>query len=235
MTQKTVIFDCDGVLVDSQVIYNEFERRHLARLGLHYSDDDYQLRFAGLSDKDLIRQLSHDYMTRHGKEFPATFAADVLRDCTSAFEARLKAIEGVTDLLESLTNPCAVASSSKLETLVKKLELTGLKGYFDPHIYSTELVTTGKPSADIFLFTAERLKVAPRQCVVIEDSANGVIAGINAGMEVWGFTGGAHADRGMSARLAHAGAARIFATFPDISAAINRQSGRCSLKTGRKN
>ena len=216
MPHKTIIFDCDGVLVDSEIIYNVIERKHLTHLGLTYTDSEYQQRFVGLSNKDYIQALSTDYQVKQGKTFPADFESIITNESSLAFESELKAIDGAVDFINTLKNPCAVASSSKLDMLHKKLKLTELKRYFGTHIYSTEQVQHGKPAADIFLYAAEQLNSAAHQCVVIEDSANGVIAGINAGMEVWGFIGGGHADSGMAARLTAAGAHRIIKSYASI-------------------
>ena len=217
MTQKSIIFDCDGVLVDSEIIYNAIERKHLSRLGLTYSDSEYQRRFVGLSNADFIQSLKSDYKTRQGGLFPEDFETIITNESASAFESQLKAIKGAADFISRLAKPCAVASSSKLAMLNKKLKLTRLISYFGAHIYSTELVQQGKPSPDVFLYSAKQLEKTPQQCVVIEDSANGVIAGVKAGMEVWGFTGGGHADAQMAARLTAAGAHKVFKNYASMS------------------
>ena len=220
MLQKTVIFDCDGVLVDSEIIYNAIERKHLAKLGLTYTDSEYQQRFVGLSNTDFIHALGVDYKAVAGKAFPTEFETVITSESELAFESDLNAIEGATDFIRLLNYPSAVASSSKLNMLMKKLNITGLLKFFGQHVYSAEHVEHGKPSPDLFVHAAQQLCVPVNQCVVIEDSANGVIAGLSAGMEVWGFTGGGHADDGMTTRLAAAGADKVFKNYASMMKAI---------------
>ncbi|MEK7266175.1 MAG: HAD-IA family hydrolase, partial [Pseudomonadota bacterium] len=122
----------------------------------------------------------------------------------------------------------AVASSSRAHFLKGKLERMGLYDLAAPHVYSADLVAHGKPAPDIFIYAAEQIGAFPARCLVLEDSVNGVKAGLAAGMTVWGFTGGGHCYEGYGARLAEAGAARIVAShaafldalaaFPSVSA-----------------
>lgn len=130
-------------------------------------------------------------------------------------DAELEAVPGIQDVLERWQGPKAVASSSSLRRLQEKLSQTGLARYFHPHVYSGEQVQNGKPAPDLFLFAADRLDLSPDRCLVIEDSANGVRAAAAAGMTVWGFTGGGHADAGLASRLSDAGAAQV---VPDHAA-----------------
>jgi HAD superfamily hydrolase (TIGR01509 family) len=216
VTQKTIIFDCDGVLVDSEIIYNAIVRKQLAKIGLAYTNSEYQERFMGLTHEDYIYELGADYKAKYSKVFPADYEIIVTKESSIAYESDLKEIEGAASFIGTLKTPSAVASSSKLETLHRKLELTGLKKFFGSHIYSGEQVPRGKPSPDIFLYAAKQLGIPPKQCVVIEDSPNGVVAGLNADMEVWGFIGGGHTDSNTSARLSAAGATKIFGSFSSL-------------------
>lgn len=216
MTATAIIFDCDGVLVNSEALVIDVERRFLADLGLVYDDVEYLTRFVGTSEADFVAALRTDHGERGRGPFPDDFLEQVRAVCSERFTTELRAVEGVEALLASLDRPKAVASSSTIRSLQRKLALTGLADWFGDHVYSAEHVTRGKPAPDLFLHAAGRLGVAPAECVVIEDSVHGVQAGVAAGMRVWGFTGGGHADAGLGERLAAAGAAEVFGSFRDM-------------------
>lgn len=216
MTANAIIFDCDGVLVNSEALVIDVERRFLADLGLVYDDVEYLTRFVGTSETDFVTALQADHADRGTGRFPDDFLERVRAVCSERFTTELRAVEGVEPLLASLDRPKAVASSSTIRSLERKLSLTGLARWFGGHVYSAEHVTRGKPAPDLFLHAAERLGVRPADCVVIEDSVHGVQAGVAAGMRVWGFTGGGHADAGLAGRLAEAGAAAVFGRFAEM-------------------
>lgn len=217
---QPVIFDCDGVLVNSESIYVEVERAILAEIGLVYDHGTFLTRFVGLNDGDFLAALEQDFSALGQGEFPAEFLPTARRRCAQRMETDLIAIPGLTELLKAHTGPRAVASSSKTELLTHKLSLTGLAEFFGEHVYSADLVENGKPAPDLFLLAAERIRVPPRSCIVIEDSINGVQSGCSAGMKVWGFTGGGHADAGLAERLRVAGATEVFATFDELAASL---------------
>ncbi|MCA8926868.1 MAG: HAD family phosphatase [Alphaproteobacteria bacterium] len=216
MTASAIIFDCDGVLVNSEALIIAVERRFLAEIGLVYDDVDYMTRFVGTSDRDFVAALRADHAVRGTGAFPPDFLERVRAACYDRFTTDLRAVDGLEAYLARLARPKAVASSSTVRSLARKLALTGLAPWFGAHVYSAEHVARGKPAPDLFLHAAERLGVAPADCVVVEDSVNGVRAGVAAGMRVWGFTGGGHGDEGLAGRLADAGAAVVFARFADM-------------------
>lgn len=218
MTASAIIFDCDGVLVNSEALVIGVERRFLAGLGLVYDDVEFLTRFVGTSDADLVALLRADHARRGTGSFPEDFLEQVRRTCFDLFTTELRAVEGLEVYLAGLRAPKAVASSSTVRSLKRKLGLTGLADWFGDHVYSAEHVANGKPAPDLFLHAASRLGIEPSDCVVIEDSVNGVLAGAAAGMQVWGFTGGGHADAGLGDRLAEAGAHRVYETFAQIGA-----------------
>ena len=209
-----IIFDCDGVLVDSEVLAIRGERRALADYGLDYSAAEFVRRFVGLHDDAFWTALRADYHDKHNRPAPDDFA-EVILAARREEMAALQVIEGAAQALQA--HPCvAVASSSRAHFLESKLKRMGLWEHAAPHVYSADLVENGKPAPDIFLYTAERLGVAPTRCLVLEDSENGVRAGVAAGMRVWGFLGGGHIFEGHGERLRTAGAvdnAENFATF----------------------
>jgi HAD superfamily hydrolase (TIGR01509 family) len=220
ISARPFLFDCDGVLVNSEVIAVATERAHLAAIGLSYSEVEFVSRFTGLTQPAFQAALDHDSRTRLGKPLAQDVFAAIKAAVKARYPAELRAIAGVHALLAQLSGPRAVASSSERDTLHVKLKLVELHDAFAPHIHSGDDVAHGKPAPDLFLRAAAGLQVDPRQCIVVEDSVNGVRAGVAAGCEVWGFTGGGHADSGLGARLAAAGAAQVFADFPAMAAFV---------------
>ena len=217
MTIQAIIFDCDGVLVDSEIIYNSVEREYLSSIGLNYETSQYQDRFLGLTQEDYLFQLNLDYQNLNKGVFPVDFAETVKKECLERFNKNLISYEGLKPLLESYSGEVAVASSNSVELIHQKLHITGLFDYFDPHIYSGEEMKRGKPSPDLFLHSALKIRKNPDQCIVIEDSVNGVLAGIAAGMEVWGFIGGSHVNEDLISQLKRAGASKTFSEYSDLA------------------
>ena len=219
---KAIIFDCDGVLVDSDVLAIRGERVALADFGLEYTPEAYVERFVGMHDGLFFEALREDYRGQFGADAPADFEDRVL-DGRRRHSAELTAIAGADRALaaaQAAAETIAVASSSRAHYLQSKLTRTGLYDLAAPHVYSADLVANGKPAPDIFLYTAEKIGADPAECLVLEDSRNGVAAGLAAGMQVWGFIGGGHASPAHGARLTEAGASRVIKDFDDFVAAI---------------
>jgi HAD superfamily hydrolase (TIGR01509 family) len=217
---KAVLFDCDGVLVDSEVIAMEIERAHLDAIGLRYGIQEYAERFIGLSDNATRLAVQSDYERRLGKPFPPDFFTVMKAAYRARLATHLLAVPGAAQTLCDWAGPKAIASSSALAQLETKLRLTHLWDLIAPHVYSAEQVAAGKPAPDIFLFAAQQIGQVPQACLVIEDSLNGVLAGVAAGMRVWAFTGGGHADAGLAARLMELGAEQSFASHAALSTAL---------------
>ena len=189
MSFKALIWDCDGCLIDSEHIACELDARLLAEAGYIISTEDYIRRFCGQSETHTFDSIQKEcgvdyrpYMDRFDKR---TLQKE-------AFRLHLKAINGIHDLLDQIDIPMAIASSSDYDRLDYTLQLTRLDERFMGRIYSSSLVAEGKPNPDIFLYAADQLGVQPEECLVVEDSINGVRAGKAAGMTVFGFTGGSH-------------------------------------------
>jgi len=217
---QAIIFDNDGVLVDSEVIYVAVELDLLAEIGLYYDYSTYLSRFVGSSMPDYYRALAEDYTREVGGEFPTNFGEILSERVRPRIDAELKALPNVETVVRAFNGPVAVASSMPLKAIYSKLKLVGITDLFDPHIYSAEQVDKGKPAPALFLFTANHLGVEPEKCLVIEDSVNGVKAGVAAGMVVFGFDGGGHADEGLRQRLLEAGATHVFDNHNDIATQI---------------
>ncbi|WP_419914186.1 HAD family hydrolase [Hoeflea sp.] len=220
MTFSAIIFDCDGVLVDSEVIYHEVEREHLSRIGLDYEPVEYQRRFMGLNADDFLAELDRDHRARKDAPLPADFGPALRNDSIARLKTELQVIEGIEAVIAGFEGPKAIATSSAPDTLAIKLDVTGLRRHFEPHIYHAGQVARGKPAPDLFLMAAKKLGADPGGCLVIEDSINGVKGGLAAGMTVWGFTGGGHADDGLAERLNGAGAHQVFENHAELGAAL---------------
>lgn len=214
---KAVIFDCDGVLVNSEVIYKTSERLFLERVGLVYETPDFFRRFMGRSEESFFEEAGKDHMEMHGLPLPHDFKANLLAHIHTEFETKLNSVAGMIDLVLSVKHPKAVASSSPTQDLHLKLNKTGYQGLFGDHVYSARMVAHGKPEPDLFLYTAAKINMPPQDCVVIEDSGNGVIAGIRAGMKVIGFTDGGHCPPGHDAVLKDTGAHYVANSVNELS------------------
>ncbi|MBV8977802.1 MAG: HAD-IA family hydrolase [Alphaproteobacteria bacterium] len=209
MTIAAVIFDCDGVLVDSESIAIEAETVLLAAIGLHYETADFVARFMGMSDRAFYAALDADSRALLGRPLPADFRARVDARKRALNAEKLRAVPGAAHAVMRLALRKAVASSSEAGHLDYKLRKTGLLHHFAPHVYSADHVEHAKPAPDLFLHAAANIAVAPRHCLVVEDSVNGVLAARAAGMRVWGFAGGAHMTDACRPNLLAAGAERI--------------------------
>ncbi|MBS0279072.1 MAG: HAD family phosphatase [Proteobacteria bacterium] len=203
-----VIFDCDGVLVDSEVLALEVEIAAAAEVGLTYDLDEYKARFMGRTTQAFFDLLAQDCLERTGRALPEGFQERCYGNYRASLH-RLTEVQGALRMIAAVTHRKAVASSSTADALEEKLRRTGLWDHFAPHVYSTDLVAHGKPAPDVFLYAARKLEAEPAACLVFEDSVHGVHAARAAGMRVWGFSGGGHMDDASSARLLAAGAERI--------------------------
>jgi HAD superfamily hydrolase (TIGR01509 family) len=202
MSFDLVIFDCDGVLIDSELLSIEADVECLAEYGITLSTDEILERYTGTSD------MVTDLEARFGRALPG-FNERHRELVRPLFEAGLRAIPGVTAIIDALRCKFCVASSSSPEGLRHTLSLVGLHDRLHPNIFSASMVARGKPAPDLFLYAAERMGVLPQHCVVIEDSIPGVTAALAAGMPAIGFIGGSHCPPGHAARLAEAGAAMV--------------------------
>jgi beta-phosphoglucomutase-like phosphatase (HAD superfamily) len=214
---QAVIFDCDGVLVDSEVLALEVELAMLAEQGLSFERDDYVTRFMGLSYQTFHDQIDEEAQRRIGRSISDRFRNELATRLRQTMIARLTEVPGANAAVAATPVLKAVASSSTKEGLERKLRQVGLWSYFDPHVYSADHVANAKPAPDLFLHAAEKLGVRPQDCLVLEDSVNGVIAGRAAGMRVWGFLGGGHVHGRLGERLTAAGAERLVKDWPEAA------------------
>ena len=207
-----VIFDCDGVLVDSESLSCKCLLRQLQRHGIDVELDAVLERFLGRS----ITAVA-DHFQALGRVMPADFTAELRALVRKSFADSLQAIADVESVLRSLEIAYCVASSSDIERVNFSLELTGLSALFAGRVFTAQMVRRGKPAPDLFLHAAASMDVEPGRTLVVEDSVNGVQAGKAAGMTVWGFVGGSHyASRDGRTLLAAAGADRVFDRMADF-------------------
>jgi HAD superfamily hydrolase (TIGR01509 family) len=222
MPVDLVIFDCDGVLVDSEVISCHAHAETLTRHGYPITADQVLLRFLGVSDREARQTVENDM----GRSLPDDFDAQIKQAALQRYASELAAIPYVGEAIDAIGVAKCVASSGTHEKIRHGLTCAGLYDRLAPDIFSATQVERGKPAPDLFLFAAEQMQVAPARCVVIEDSIPGIKGARAAGMTVLGFHGGSHCRPGYGETLKNAGA---FATFddmrqlPDLIAQIGRR------------
>lgn len=206
-----VIFDCDGVLVDSEPIANRVLGQLLQELGLTLTPEAMRERFVGRAMAHCLAQAS----ALLGRALPPDFEARHDRRLFAALAAELAPVPGVMRVLEQLALPYCVASNASPAKLRFSLAQVGLLPRFEGRLFSAAEVAQGKPAPDLFLHAAQRMGRSPAACVVIEDTPTGVAAGVAAGMTVLGF-----AATMPAARLQAAGAQRVFADMRELPALL---------------
>jgi HAD superfamily hydrolase (TIGR01509 family) len=219
-----VIFDCDGVLVDSEVISCRAHSEMLTRHGYPITADQVLDRFLGVSDREARLIIEAEL----GRSLPADFEAQMKQAALQRYADELRNVPYIGDALAAIDLPKCVASSSTPEKIRHGLTCAGLYDQLAPHIFSASQVRRGKPAPDLFLFAAENMRAAPERCIVIEDSTPGVTGARAARMTVLGFHGGSHCRPGHAETLRAAGAAKTFddmRQLPALIAQIARNQG----------
>jgi HAD superfamily hydrolase (TIGR01509 family) len=211
-----VIFDCDGVLVDSELISCRAHAQTLSRHGYAITEQQVLERFLGVSDREARLTIE----TETGRLLPDDFEAQVKAATLQFYAGDLRAIANVGEAIAAIDLPKCVASSGTPEKIRHGLTCAGLYDVLAPHIFSATQVKRGKPAPDLFLFAAEQMQASPARCVVIEDSVPGVSGARAAGMSVLGFHGGSHCRPGHGDKLREAGAATIFDDMRHLPALI---------------
>jgi HAD superfamily hydrolase (TIGR01509 family) len=201
-----VIFDCDGVLVDSELISCRAHSQTLARHGYAITEQQVLERFLGVSDREARLTIEAEI----GRALPDDFEAQVKAATLQFYAGDLRAITNVGEAIAAIDLPKCVASSGTPEKIRHGLTCADLYDVLAPHIFSATQVKHGKPAPDLFLFAAEQMRTSPARCIVIEDSVAGVTGALAAGMRVLGFHGGSHCRPGHAEKLRAAGAAIIF-------------------------
>jgi len=215
-TIKLVIFDCDGVLVDSEPLsglaYQNIYHRH----GINVGPEVFR-PCIGMKQADILELLK----SITGFALPPEDIDQLWPETRLLFEGRLQATDGLATFLDNLPAKKCVASSSSLERIKFSLGVTGIIKYFpEADIFSSSMVKRGKPAPDLFLYAAKTMDLEPQHCVVVEDSPYGVQGGIAAGMQVIGYTGGGHSEPSHEQRLRKAGAHFVCETWEQVNSVL---------------
>lgn len=214
---RGLIFDCDGVLVDSEPHAAAELQAMFAAAGAPIGLPRIYEEFLGRS-----AQIVADALTREGQDAGPAMAG-FTQNLAARFRTELRPVPGMADAIAGLDGPRAVASSSAPERLALSLAVTGIAPLFGNHVYSAAQVARGKPAPDLFLMAADRIGVAPADCIVIEDSPAGIHAAQAAGMRVIGFLGGGHAEpAGLASRLAALGPDALIAHADELADSLAR-------------
>lgn len=216
MTQAAeplVIFDCDGVLVDSEPVSVRVLVEALGRRGLEMEEAEAYRRFLGRSLGTITKTMREEF----GIEADDRFLEEMRRDLYARFHTELQPMPGIADALDGLDIRRCVASSSQPERIRLSLSLTGLIDKLEPNIFSATMVEKGKPAPDLFLHAAATMGAVPENCIVVEDSPAGIEAGHRAGMTVFAFVGGSHASvPGYRERIDALSPEVVFDAMPDL-------------------
>ena len=221
MNVDLIIFDCDGVLVDSEAISCRAHAEVLSRHGYPITQEQVFDRFLGRS----TRQANIEVEAELGRALPDDFHVQLQDEQFRSFEADLQAVPHIHAALDAIIQPVCVASSGSQQRMRLTLGRTRLYDRFAPNIFSSSQVVNGKPAPDLFLFAASQMNVAPERCIVIEDSVAGIAGAVAAGMTVLGFYGGSHCRSGHGESLRAVGAAETFddmRQLPDLIARTGR-------------
>jgi HAD superfamily hydrolase (TIGR01509 family) len=207
-----VIFDCDGVLIDSEIIFGRVLGECLIDAAFPMTMDEAMVLGFGKNRVTLAAEIE----ARFGRALPDTFFDTFRAHVDVAFERELTAIPGIEELLAGLPAPRCVASNSHIDRVRHALAVTRLLPLFEPHVFSASQVARGKPAPDLFLFAARQFDISRERCIVVEDSVVGVAAAVAAGMPVVGFCGGGHCPTDHADHLIAAGCSQVFAGMREL-------------------
>ncbi|HZD90896.1 MAG TPA: HAD-IA family hydrolase [Pseudolabrys sp.] len=211
-----VIFDCNGVLVDSEPLATAVASQEFMRAGFALTPDVVAHYFTGRRPADMFAEVE----MASGRKLPPGFPAKVASATLRRFRAELRATRHAAHALTWLRGPKCVASSSSLDRIRVSLESTDLLRFFEPNLFSAAEERNGKPAPDVFLRAAARMRANPADCVAVEDSTVGVTAAVRAGMKVVGFAGGSHAGPALGAQLREAGAHAVVIDMRALHGAV---------------
>ncbi|MBD2435528.1 HAD family phosphatase [Nostoc sp. FACHB-110] len=217
-----VIFDCDGVLIDSEPIANNILLEMLTELGIVLTLDDVFNVFVGKSTSQCIEIIKN----RFGKNPPDNFKQEFYQRVTTTFRTDLQPIKGIHDVVSKLKYAYCVASNSSHDWINTALDATNLLPYFSGKIFSAKDVQRSKPHPDVFLYAAAKMGFEPQECVVIEDTPTGVKAGVDAGMTVFGYAELIHPQK-----LREVGASVVFHDMRLLPNLLEQQNHTYSINS----
>lgn len=216
---ELIIFDCDGVLIDSEYLSSLIIAELLSKAGYSITPQEVSEKYAGLIIMDILKRLE--------KQTDIYFSLDIVVELHKQFSARmsteLRLIHGVKEAIAELELPYCICSNASTENLVNMLELFGLTQLFKNRLFSAQDVGSKKlkPDPNVFLFAAKKFNIKPEHCLVIEDSTHGIAAAKSANMRAVGFTGGSHTYTGHGNALADAGAETVYADHSELNLVID--------------
>lgn len=211
-----IIFDCNGVLVDSEPIAATVAAQEFARAGVPVTPDMIARYFFGRRPADMVAAVEAATQRKLPERFADQLAAATIR----RFSAELRAMPHMAYALTWLRGPKCVASSSPIERIRASLEATGLARFFEPNLFTASDVASGKPAPDLLLHAASRMNARPADCIVVEDSPAGITAAVAAGMRAVGFIGGSHSGSELGQQLLAAGACTILADMRQLKNSV---------------
>jgi len=226
-TTTLLIFDCDGVLVDSERLACSALAKLMTTLGHAMTTEEAVLAFAGSSLSDVLSR-AEKLLSR---PIPQRMGEQTSRELMARLRGELMAVAGVKEAIAALPYRRCVASSSEPERLLLSLEVSGLSSVFGNDVFSAARVANGKPAPDLFLLAARCLEIDPSCCIVIEDSVLGIEAARAAAMAAIGFAGASHASDELARRLAAAGAETVIRSMAELPMAVEGLIGRRKVQT----
>jgi HAD superfamily hydrolase (TIGR01509 family) len=211
-----IIFDCDGVLIDSEVISTHTLLETLCAHGLDIDIEHVRANYLGRA----MSVVKSDYRQLTGRDLAESFEEDFLNRLFAAYRRELSPMPGIVDLIAGLTGSYCMATSSSVTRATVSLEVTGLLPFFAGKVFCASMVANGKPAPDLFLHAAKSCGAEPSRCLVVEDSEVGLLAGKNAGMTVWRFVGGSHFNGAAPPERAADPGIRVFDKMEAMAAAL---------------
>ncbi len=207
-----IIFDCDGVLIDSEAISMRIDHELLAENDVFLTEAELHQRFVGTTFEGMVLEIESQY----GISLPGNLSQ--LKDVRmlAQYRTQLRAITGVEQVLKDLQLPCSIGTNGPRSRALEALKITGLDKYFGTKLTTFEDVANGKPAPDVYLLAAKRAGLSPEQCIVVEDSTTGVKAGVAAGCIVLGFTGSHQLREDHGVELLRLGARQIFSDMTQL-------------------
>lgn len=216
-----IIFDCNGVLVDSEPVATAVAAEAFQRAGINMTPDMVARYFTGRRPADMIAEVEK----AAGVQLPPKFASVLSAATLVRLSQEVRRIPHIAHALSWLRGPKCVASSSDLDRVRVSLEATELTRFFGGQLFSANDVASGKPAPDLFLHVARQTGIQPQDCIVVEDSPAGVSAAVAAGMAAIGFIGGSHVDEDLPGKLEQAGATSVIADMRALKATVTQLRG----------
>jgi HAD superfamily hydrolase (TIGR01509 family) len=215
---KHLIFDCDGVIIDSEILFAEIAVKRFAELDFHMEPIAYCSRFAGMMDTEILDIIAAET----GNEVTRQFYDSLREEVEHAFKVQLKAIKGMPALIHQLPMEVSVVSNSHLAHVKHSLRLTGVEDRFADRVFSSEMVARPKPHPDVYQLALDTIGLETGECWVVEDSVTGVTAARGAGLRVIGFLGGGHIANGHGDELRKAGVEHVVANANELEEIIHK-------------